>query len=76
MGYVTMYIGLNSKLPNVKHHNYFEEYVNNIKVDPEILKRPYNNVLSSHNPACDPEADKVYFLFAPCPTILQKRLER
>ena len=79
MGYLTMYIGVSRKLPEVNHHNYylggnFEEYANNIMKNPDTLQKPYYyvNVLSKHNSDCAPEGCESLFFVCPVPTLLQK----
>ncbi len=79
MGYLTIYLGISTKLPEVNHHNYylgnnFEEYSNKVMSDPNSLEKPYYyvNVLSKHNPECAPEGCESLFVVCPVPTLLQK----
>jgi len=79
MGYLTMYIGLDCKLPVVDHHNYFlgnnfEYYAHHIEKDPGTLQRPYYyvNVISKHNPECAPEGGESLFFVCPVPNLLYK----
>ncbi len=79
MGYLTFYIGLKCKLPQVNHHNYFlgsnfEEYANNILQNPDTLQKPYYyvNVLSKHNLECAPEGCESLFFVCPVPNLLHK----
>ncbi|MBN2635783.1 MAG: phytoene desaturase [Prolixibacteraceae bacterium] len=76
MGYLTFYIGLKCKLPQVNHHNYFlgtnyEEYANNIMQNPDSLQKPYYyvNVLSKHNNDCAPEGSESLFFVCPVPNL-------
>jgi phytoene desaturase len=79
MGYLTFYIGLKCKLPQVSHHNYYlgsnyEEYANNIMQNPDTLQKPYYyvNVLSKHNLDCAPEGCESLFFVCPVPNLLHK----
>jgi phytoene desaturase len=79
MGYLTFYIGIKCKLPQVDHHNYYlgsnyEEYSNNIMQNPGTLEKPYYyvNVLSKHNPECAPEGSESLFFVCPVPNLLFK----
>jgi phytoene desaturase len=79
MGYLTFYIGIKCKLPQVNHHNYYlgsnyEEYSNNILQNPDTLEKPYYyvNVLSKHNPQCAPEGCETLFFVCPVPNLLFK----
>jgi phytoene desaturase len=79
MGYLTFYIGVKCKLPQVNHHNYYlgsnyEEYSNNILQNPDTLEKPYYyvNVLSKHNPQCAPEGCETLFFVCPVPNLLFK----
>lgn len=78
-GYLTFYIGLKGKLPQVNHHNYylgydFEEYARKVLEDPETLQNPYYyvNVLSKHNPDCAPDGCESLFFVCPVPNLLVK----
>ena len=79
MGYLTFYIGIKCKLPQIKHHNYYlgsnyEEYSNNILQNPNTLEKPYYyvNVLSKNNPQCAPEGCETLFFVCPVPNLLFK----
>lgn len=79
MGYLTFYIGLKCKLPQVNHHNYylgtnFEEYANKLMQQPDTLQKPYYyvNVLSKHNAECAPEGCESLFFVCPVPNLLNK----
>ncbi|MGE0018806.1 MAG: phytoene desaturase family protein [Draconibacterium sp.] len=79
MGYLTFYIGIKCKLPQVNHHNYFlgsnyEEYSNNILQNPGTPEKPYYyvNVLSKHNLQCAPEGCESLFFVCPVPNLLHK----
>lgn len=79
MGYLTFYIGIKCKLPQVNHHNYYlgsnyEEYSNNILQNPDTLEKPYYyvNVLSKNNPQCAPEGCESLFFICPVPNLLYK----
>jgi len=79
MGYLTFYIGLKCKLPQVHHHNYFlgsnyQEYADNILKNPDTLQKPYYyvNVLSKYNKTCAPEGCESLFFVCPVPNLLVK----
>ena len=79
MGYLTIYLGIDCKLPQVNHHNYYlgtnyEEYANNVMKNPDTLDKPYYyvNVLSKHNEECAPAGCESLFFVCPVPTLLQK----
>ncbi len=79
MGYLTFYLGIKSKLPQVDHHNYylgsnFEDYANNVLSNPDSLQKPYYyvNVLSKHNPDCAPEGCESLFFVCPVPNLKYK----
>jgi phytoene desaturase len=79
MGYLTIYVGLDCKLPQVDHHNYYlgtnyEEYSNNILQNIDTLQKPYYyvNVLSKYNKECAPEGCESLFFVCPVPNLLQK----
>ncbi len=79
MGYLTFYIGVNKKLPQVNHHNYFlgnnfEEYSNNLEQEPDTLEKPYYyvNVLSKNNPQCAPDGCESLFFVCPVPNLIYK----
>jgi phytoene desaturase len=79
MGYLTFYIGINKKLPQVEHHNYFlgdnyEDYAKDVMKNPGILEKPYYyvNVVSKHNNECAPEGCEALFFVCPVPNLLYK----
>lgn len=80
MGYLTFYLGLNCKLPEVNHHNYylgnnFKEYAKNVMIQPGTLQKPYYyvNVLSRHNDECAPEGCESLFFVCPVPNLYFKQ---
>lgn len=80
MGYLTFYIGINRKLPQVHHHNYylgnnFEEYAHKLEQSPDTLEKPYYyvNVVSKHNPDCAPAGCESLFFVCPVPNLLYKK---
>lgn len=79
MGYLTLYLGVNTKLPNVNHHNYFlgnnfDEYARDVHRNPDSLDKPYYyvNVLSKHNDNCAPEGCESLFFVCPVPDLKHK----
>lgn len=79
MGYLTFYVGIKTKLPQVEHHNYFlgnnyEEYARDVMRNPVTLTKPYYyvNVISKHNPTCAPEGCEALFFVCPVPNLLYK----
>jgi len=79
MGYLTFYLGIKCKLPQINHHNYylgsnFEAYANNVVQDPASLQKPYYyvNVLSRHNRQCAPQGCESLFFVCPVPNLLYK----
>ncbi len=79
MGYLTFYLGINKKLPQIEHHNYFlgdnyESYAKDVMKNPGTLEKPYYyvNVLSKHNPDCAPEGNEALFFVCPVPNLLYK----
>lgn len=79
MGYLTFYIGVNKKLPQVNHHNYFlgnncDEYSNKLEQEPDTLEKPYYyvNVLSKNNPQCAPDGCESLFFVCPVPNLIYK----
>ncbi len=79
MGYLTVYVGIDRKLPDMDLHNYFigtnfEEYANNVLKNPDSLQKPYYyvNVLSKHNKECAPEGCESLFFVCPVPSLLYK----
>jgi len=76
MGPLTVYLGINGKLPEVNHHNYylgdnFREYADKVFRSPDSLQKPYYyvNVLSRHNPDCAPEGAESLFFVCPVPDL-------
>jgi phytoene desaturase len=79
MGYLTFYLGIKCKLPQVNHHNYFlgnnyEEYANNVVQNPDSLQKPYYyvNVVSKYNKDCAPEGCENLFFVCPVPNLKYK----
>lgn len=79
MGYLTVYLGVKTKLPEVHHHNYFlgadfESYANSFMQDPGTLSKPYYyvNVMSKNNPECAPEGCEGLFFVCPVPNLIHK----
>jgi phytoene desaturase len=79
MGYLTFYVGMNKKLPQVEHHNYFlgnnyEAYAKDVMKNPGTLEKPYYyvNVVSKHNPDFAPEGCEALFFVCPVPNLLFK----
>ncbi len=80
MGYLTMYVGVNTKLPQLEQHNYFlgnnyEDYARNVMRNPGTLEKPYYyvNVISKHNPNCAPKGCEALFFVCPVPNLLYKQ---
>jgi phytoene desaturase len=80
MGYLTFYVGVKCKLPQVNHHNYYlgsnyEDYANNVLKNPDTLQKPYYyvNVLSKNNPDCAPEGCESLFFVCPVPNLYVKQ---
>ena len=79
MGYLTFYVGIDCKLPEVNHHNYYlganySEYAEKIKRELTSSETPYYyvNVLSKHNRECAPEGCESLFFVCPVPNLLYK----
>jgi len=79
MGYLTIYLGINTKLDHIEHHNYFlgsnyETYSKNVMKDPGTLEKPYYyvNVISKNNPDCVPDGCEALFFVCPVPNLLFK----
>ena len=79
MGYLTFYLGLKCKLPQVHHHNYYlgnnyKEYSNKIISNLDTMEKPYYyvNVLSKYNNDCAPEGCESLFFVCPVPNLLYK----
>lgn len=80
MGYLTIYVGVRTKLPQVEHHNYFlgdnyEEYAKDVMKNPGTLEKPYYyvNVVSKHNETCAPAGCEALFFVCPVPSLLFKK---
>lgn len=79
MGYLTFYVGIKGKLPQLDLHNYFignnfEEYAKDVMHKPDTLQKPYfyvNNV-SKYNPECAPEGCESLFFVCPVPNLQYK----
>ena len=68
----TMYLGINGKISNIDHHNYFlgrdfEDYANKIFTNQANLEEPYYyvNVNSKFNPESAPEGCENLFILCP-----------
>lgn len=79
MGYLTFYIGVNTLLPEVEHHNYFlgsnfKDYALKVLKQPDVLEKPYYyvNMLSKHNRDCAPPGCESLFFVCPVPNLLHK----
>lgn len=79
MGYLTFYIGVNTKLPQVNHHNYFlganyKDYALKVMKQTDTLEKPYYyvNVVSKYNSDCAPEGCENLFFVCPVPNLLYK----
>ena len=79
MGYLTIYLGIKCKLPQVNYHNYYlgsnyEEYGKNVQKNPDSLQKPYYyvNVVSKQNSECAPEGCESLFFVCPVPNLLFK----
>ena len=80
MGFLTFYIGLKCKLPQVDHHNYylgsnFKEYADKVLTEENKLEKPYYyvNVVSKYNDDCAPEGCENLFFVCPVPNLLEKK---
>ncbi|MFZ5429620.1 MAG: phytoene desaturase family protein [Bacteroidota bacterium] len=79
MGPLTIYLGINGKVENMYHHNYFlrrnfEEYsrkifTNEIKMDKAYY---YVNIPSMHNPEYAPPGKESIFILCPVPELRYK----
>ncbi len=79
MGYLTCYLGIDGKLPDVHHHNYylgrdFRDYAGKVLTSGEGLDNPYFyvNVVSKYNKHCAPEGCESLFIVCPVPNLLHK----
>ena len=80
MGSLTIYLGINCKLPEIKHHNYYlgdnyHEYAGKVYTSSEIVDTPYYyvNVLSSSNHECAPAGSESLFFVCPVPDLRYKK---
>ncbi len=79
-GYLTMYLGIDTKLNNINHHNYYlgdnyEKYGKSILEDPNLLDKPYYyvNVLTRKNLQNAPEGCESLFFVCPVPNLIYKQ---
>jgi phytoene desaturase len=79
-GYLTFYIGVDTKLPQVHHHNYFlgndyKDYAGKVVKQAEGLENPYYyvNVVSKYNEDCAPAGCESLFFVCPVPNLLYKK---
>jgi phytoene desaturase len=79
MGYLTIYVGLKTRLPQVEHHNYFlgnnyEDYARKVMKNPGTMEKPYYyvNVVSKYNRSCAPDGCEALFIVCPVPNLLFK----
>lgn len=79
MGYLTFYIGIKTRLPQIEHHNYYlgnnyETYAKDVMKNPGTLEKPYYyvNVLSKHNTECAPPGCEALFFVCPVPNLQYK----
>ena len=79
MGTLTFYLGINEKIPNIQHHNYylgsnFKDYANKIFTNPDSFEKPYYyvNVLSHSNEDCAPPGCESLFFVCPVPDLRYK----
>lgn len=79
-GYLTFYLGINRKLPQVNHHNYFlgndfQDYAGKIVKNSDGLDNPYYyvNVVSKYNEDCAPTGCENLFFVCPVPNLLFKK---
>jgi phytoene desaturase len=76
---LTIYLGLDTKIPNMYHHNYFlrrnfKEYAGKIFKNKIKLDKPYYyvNIQSIHNPNYAPEGKESVFILCPVPDLRYK----
>ncbi len=79
MGSLTIYLGVNCKLPGIQHHNYYlgtdyREYAGKVYTSANIDETPYYyvNVLSRSNPECAPPDSESLFFVCPVPDLRYK----
>ena len=80
MGSLTIYLGINCKLPEIQHHNYYlgtnyREYAGKVYTSSNIDETPYYyvNVLSRSNPECAPAGCESLFFVCPVPDLRYKK---
>lgn len=80
MGSLTIYLGVNCKLPEIQHHNYYlgtdyREYAGKVYTSANIDETPYYyvNVLSRSNPECAPPDSESLFFVCPVPDLRYKK---
>lgn len=73
---LTIYLGVDAKVPNMYHHNYFlrrnfREYAGKIFRNEIKLDKPYYyvNIQSMHNPDYAPEGKESIFILCPVPDL-------
>lgn len=76
---LTIYLGLDTKVPNMYHHNYFlrrnfKEYAGKIFKNKIKLDKPYYyvNIQSMHNPEYAPPGKESVFILCPVPDLRYK----
>ena len=74
MAPLTIYLGLDQKVPHIDHHNYFLrnnfiEYSNKLYRNQVSLDQPYYyvNVVSRHNSNAAPEGGEAVYILVPVP---------
>jgi len=79
MGFFTFYIGVQGKLPQVNHHNYFlgndyQGYADKVMRASESQEKPYYyvNVVSKYNEELAPDGCESLFFVCPVPNLLVK----
>ncbi|MDD2381420.1 MAG: phytoene desaturase family protein, partial [Mariniphaga sp.] len=79
MGTLTFYLGIDTKIPHIHHHNYylgsnFKEYAHKVFTHPGSFEKPYYyvNVLSRSNPDCAPPGCESLFFVCPVPDLRYK----
>jgi phytoene desaturase len=77
---LTIYLGLDAKVPNMYHHNYFlrrnfKEYAGKIFKNKIKLDKPYYyvNIQSMHNTDYAPEGKECIFILCPVPDLRYKQ---
>lgn len=79
LGPLTIYLGLDTKVPDMYHHNYFlrrnfQEYAGKIFKNKIKLDKPYYyvNIQSMHNPDYAPPGKESVFILCPVPDLRYK----